>query len=143
MKFVVTYSFSLCFVATFFASSLKNIEHSRLCPPKHEKTKGVKIPFSTQLILEFYLRFFSYSFQLYIASRFLFLYVLTRGLNTLISKNAQVPRDQKPLPATPLLTSFVLFADFENCSPDNGVSIGCMSTSLHTSDNKSAVIFLM
>ena len=60
------------FSASFSARCLKKAPHSRLIPPKHEKTSGVKLPCSTSITLSAYLIFFSFScFSWILASEFL------------------------------------------------------------------------
>ena len=60
------------FSATFSARCLKKAPHSRLIPPKHENTSGVKLPCSTSVTRYAYLIFFSFScFSWILASGFL------------------------------------------------------------------------
>ena len=49
------------FSAIFSARCLKKAPHSRLIPPKHENTSGVKLPCSTSITISAYLIFFSFS----------------------------------------------------------------------------------
>ena len=60
------------FSASFSARCLKKAPHSRLIPPKHENTSGVKLPCSTSITCSAYLIFFSFScFSWILASGFL------------------------------------------------------------------------
>ena len=61
MKQVASLIDKFFFSASFSAIRLKNVLHSRLMPPKHEKTSGVNEAFSTSITLSAYLTFFSFS----------------------------------------------------------------------------------
>ena len=61
MKHVASLVVRFLFSASFSDSRLKNMLHSRLIPPKHEKTSGVDEAFPTSTTLAAYLTFFSFS----------------------------------------------------------------------------------
>ena len=130
------------FVLIFSARCFRKAVHSSPMPPVVLKTRGVKVAFSTFITRWLYAFFFSFSWDLYICFRLLFLFDGACGCSTLISVNALSSGVQKPMALMSNLAPSEMFAPALSCSPVMLMSGGSSLTSLQGCSSSFAIVSL-
>ena len=103
--------------------------HSWDIPPVVVNAKGVKVPFSTSIILDACFRFFSSSCNLYICLGLSSLHESAFGWHARISIKAASCHSQNPRQCTSRCVSAAVFAPLLSSSPTRGCKVGSIATS--------------